>query len=112
MNLSRQPSRLLSLALVFPLFSLAVSRTVAETVVAKDSIAAALACAHAGDTVLVGGPALFHERLVIDKSIRLVGADSPVLDGGGIGAPLTIQAEGVQRMVRDTLTGTRDVAAR
>jgi nitrous oxidase accessory protein len=64
----------------------------AATVTVTNSIALALAQAQDGDTVLVKGPASFHERVVIAKSIRLLGTDSPIIDADGSGTPLTLAA--------------------
>lgn len=59
------------------------------------TIPAALAQARAGDTIIVYG-----ERhagpLVIDRSIRLIGHEQPILDGGGRGTVVTIAAPHVE----------------
>lgn len=47
-----------------------------------------------GDTVTVEG-GLFRERIIIDKPIRLIGRNWPVIDGGGEGDVLTITADDV-----------------
>lgn len=39
---------------------------------------------------------MFHEHLIVRKSIRLVGINSPVVDGGGVGTPLIIAATNVE----------------
>ena len=64
----------------------------AATVTVTSSISLAIAQARNGDTVLLKGPASFHERVVIAKSIRLVGTNSPIIDADGSGAPLTLAA--------------------
>lgn len=69
--------------------------TCAATVLVTDSIGSAIARAQEGDTVLVQGPATFHEHVVITKSIRLLGTNSPALDGGGSGTPLIIAQSNV-----------------
>jgi nitrous oxidase accessory protein len=61
-----------------------------------DQIATALKEARPGDTIVVAGPGVFAERLVIDRSIRLHGTGSPVIDGGGAGSILTITAPRVE----------------
>ena len=61
-----------------------------------DSISRAVADARDGDTIVVRGPAVFHERVTIDKSISLIGDGAPVIDGDGAGTPLTIRAAGVE----------------
>jgi nitrous oxidase accessory protein len=48
-----------------------------------------------GDTILVQGPATFHEHVVIAKSVRLVGINWPTIDGNGSGTPLTVAAPSV-----------------
>ncbi len=68
----------------------------AATVPVTDSISSAIARAQAGDTVLVSGPMVFHERIVIGKSIHLLGTNSPVIDGGGSGKPVTIAVADVE----------------
>ena len=52
--------------------------------------------AQPGDTILACGPAAFHEHIVLDKPVRLLGTHAPVLDGDGAGTPLVIQAAGVE----------------
>jgi nitrous oxidase accessory protein len=64
---------------------------VAATVPVTDSISAAVASAQAGDTLLVCGPAVFHEHVVLAKSIHLLGTNSPILDADDSGTPLTIK---------------------
>ncbi|MBU6398754.1 MAG: nitrous oxide reductase family maturation protein NosD [Verrucomicrobia bacterium] len=66
------------------------------TVPVKTSLARAIAEAHTGDTVVVDGPSVFHERVVIDKPLRLLGVGSPALDADGTGTPLTIAADNVE----------------
>ncbi len=57
-----------------------------------DSIGRAISEAKDGDTVLVQGPRVFQERVVVNKSIRLLGTNAPVIDAGGFGTPLTLVA--------------------
>jgi nitrous oxidase accessory protein len=57
------------------------------------TIDAALAAAQPGDTIEVHGGV--HPAVVIDKSITLRGVDSPVLDGGGVGDVVSIEAPDV-----------------
>jgi nitrous oxidase accessory protein len=68
----------------------------AVTVPVTTSITLALAQARDGDTVLVPGPGVFHEHVVIGKSIRLVGTNSPVIDADHSGTPLTIVVPNVE----------------
>jgi nitrous oxidase accessory protein len=57
------------------------------------TIDAALAAAQPGDTIEVHGGV--HPAVVIDKSITLRGVDSPLLDGGGVGDVVSIEAPDV-----------------
>ncbi len=57
---------------------------------AFDTIAAALAVASPGDTIEVHGGA--YPALVVDKSVSLIGVDSPVIDGGGQGTVVSLDA--------------------
>ncbi len=58
------------------------------------SITELIAQAQAGDTITV--PAgIYHEHLIIDKPITLIGEGSPVIDGGGAGDVIRINAENV-----------------
>jgi nitrous oxidase accessory protein len=62
---------------------------------AYPTIAAAIAAAHEGDTVVV--PAGVHrEHVTIDRGLRLVGQAGAVVDGGGEGTVLRITAPGVE----------------
>ena len=58
------------------------------------SIAAALDQAQVGDTLRVG-PGTYPGPLTIDKSVTLIGEDWPVIDGGGAGTVVSIQAPDV-----------------
>ncbi|HMJ89185.1 MAG TPA: nitrous oxide reductase family maturation protein NosD [Candidatus Acidoferrum sp.] len=72
------------------LLSLAIAR--GATLVVTNTIADTLALSQAGDTLLLVGPRTFSERVIVTKSVRLLGTNSPVLDGGSFGTPLTIAA--------------------
>jgi nitrous oxidase accessory protein len=76
-----------------------------------DSIGSAIARAQEGDTVLVQGPATFHEHVVITKSIHLLGTNSPVLDGRGSGTPLIIAQSNVTVSGFVVRNSGRDLAA-
>jgi nitrous oxidase accessory protein len=82
----------LALATVFAASFVASAATVTVT----NSISLAIAQAQDGDTVLVTGPASFHEHVVIAKSIQLIGTNSPVIDADGLGTPLTLTAPDVE----------------
>jgi len=82
------------LALAIFLFATTAARP--ATLVATDSLSRALEQALDGDTILLQGPAVFHEHPIIAKSIRLLGTNSPVIDAGGTGTPLTLAAPGVE----------------
>lgn len=69
-------------------------------------VAQALAAAHAGDTVIVS-PGVHHEHLVIDRSVRLRGQPGAIIDGGGQGTVVRVEAAGVE--LRDlTVRGSGD----
>ncbi len=59
------------------------------------SIAAGIAAASSGDTVLVLAGTYDEHGLVIDKAIALIGADSPVIDAHDQGEIMTITHDGV-----------------
>jgi len=63
-----------------------------RTFAVTDSISLAILQAQDGDTILVPGPRVFHEHVVINKSIRLLGTNLPTIDGDGFGTPLTVAA--------------------
>lgn len=88
----------LLLILLFLLFA-PTARAQSELVVAPDgpyaTIPEALAAAQDGDTILVRGGQ--HEgNLTVDKAVRLIGQDWPVIDGGGQGMVVTLAAPGTQ----------------
>ena len=60
----------------------------------NQSLAAAIDAASAGDTLLVAG--IHRERVTVKKRLRLRGAEGAVLDGGGAGTVLRIEADGVE----------------
>ena len=66
------------------------------TLLVNGTIGESLARAQDGDTLLLTGPKIFLETLTVTKSIRLLGTNSPVLDGGNVGTPLTIAAKNVE----------------
>lgn len=55
------------------------------------SISHAIDLAQDGDTILVGN-GVYKERIVIDKSISLIGIDKPIIDGQGKGTIVLIKA--------------------
>ncbi|MFI5042607.1 MAG: nitrous oxide reductase family maturation protein NosD, partial [Acidimicrobiales bacterium] len=61
----------------------------------QSTIAAALAAAADGDTVIVP-PGIHREHLVVERPVHLVGSPGAVLDGGGEGTVLRITAPGVE----------------
>ena len=68
----------------------------AATLVVTNSVSDTLAHAQNGDALMLVGPKTFPEHVIITKSIRLLGTNSPVLDGGNTGTPLTIAATNVE----------------
>lgn len=75
---------------------LSVTALRAATLVATDSVSEAIDRAQPGDTVVVVGPKVYEEHLTIRRSIRLLGTNDPVIDGGATGTPLTIAAPDVE----------------
>jgi nitrous oxidase accessory protein len=65
------------------------------TLSASRSLGEAVTQAEPGDTILLQGPSVFHERVVVSKPLHLVGANSPVLDADGSGTALTVTASNV-----------------
>ena len=70
--------------------------TTGVTIPVADSIQRACDFANDGDTLLINGPAVFHEHVKITKRVGLRGANNPTIDADASGSPLTIEAEGVQ----------------
>lgn len=66
------------------------------TLLVTNNLPSALAQAQDGDTLTLVGPATFAGPLKITKSIRLRGTNSPIIDGGGVGTPITIAAKNVE----------------
>ena len=76
---------------------------------ANTSIAALIASAAPGATVKV--PAgVYHEQVVIDRAVTLVGVGAPVIDGGGLGDVVTVTADGVTLRGFVVQGSARDVA--
>src|SRR5262249_10825450 len=80
-------------------------------VTATDSLSRTIAEAQQGDTILVQGPATFHEHVVITKAIRLLGTNAPVIDADGSGTPLTLSAPGIVVSGLAIRNSGRDLAA-
>jgi len=59
------------------------------------SIAARIRNAAPGDTIEIGA-GVYRERLHIDRPIRLVGVDSPLIDGEGVGDLIVVTAPDVE----------------
>jgi nitrous oxidase accessory protein len=55
-----------------------------------------MAQAKDGDTILVQGPAVFHEHIVLTNSLHLLGTNSPVIDADGSGTPVVVTAPDVE----------------
>ncbi len=68
----------------------------AETLLVQDSIGKAIESAKPGDTLIVAGPAVFHEHVVVAKSLRLLGTNSAVIDGDGSGTCVLIRSPGTE----------------
>jgi nitrous oxidase accessory protein len=68
----------------------------AKTIPVRSSISEALAQAQDGDIILVRGPAVFREHIVITNSLLLLGTNSPVIDADGAGTPVVVNAPDVE----------------
>jgi len=86
--LSKRPRWVVSLGLSAALISSASA--LGSTFQVTDSISRSVNEAQPGDTILVSGPAVFHERIVLNKPVRLLGTNSPVIDADGAGTCLTM----------------------
>jgi nitrous oxidase accessory protein len=62
---------------------------------ATTSVTAAVAAAHAGDSIIVHGGRYVEPVIVVDKPIVIVGVDRPVLDGAGRHGLLLVKADDV-----------------
>jgi len=58
------------------------------------TISEALASASPGDEIIVEGPGVYTEHVVVDEPLTLTGEGGPVIDGGGTGTVVTIKAAG------------------
>lgn len=71
------------------------------------SVTEAVNSASPGDTISVEG-GVYHERIVVDKTLNLTGVNNPVIDGGGSGTVIEIKAPGsVLRGFTVTGSGSR-----
>ena len=79
------------------LCALAVAQSVpAATINVTDSIQRALASAKDGDTLVVAGPTVFHEHVIITRRVELRGINNPVIDADAAGSSLRIEADHVR----------------
>ena len=101
----------MKLILATLILSSSVATSLAATVTVTDSISRAVAEAQEGDTVIVQGPAIFHEHLVIGKTIRLIGTNSAAIDADGVGTPLTLTASNIEVRGLVIRNSGRDLAA-
>ena len=97
--------------LILATFLAASMTALAATVPVTTSITLALAQARDGDTVLVSGPGVFYEHVVIAKSIHLLGTNSPIIDGNHSGTPLTLAAPGAEVTRLTVCNSGHDLAA-
>ncbi len=82
----------------------------AKTIQVGKSISAAVAGAEAGDTLLIAGPGVFREHVLIDKLLKLIGTNAPVIDAEGQGTALTVQAAGTEIRGLTVRNGGSDLA--
>jgi len=66
------------------------------TVNVTESISRALETAQDGDTIVIDGPQVFREHVVLNKSVRLIGKNAPIIDADSTGTPVTITAPEVR----------------
>lgn len=66
------------------------------TVNVTTSLSSAMETAQDGDTIVVAGHRTYHEHITVAKSLRLIGADAPVIDADNTGTPLSITAPDVK----------------
>jgi nitrous oxidase accessory protein len=83
----------------------------AVTINVADSIQRALTFAKDGDTLVITGPAVFHEHVTVSNRVELRGINHPVIDAGGTGSPLRIEAKGVRISGLDVRNGGLDLGA-
>ncbi|MGP8233806.1 MAG: nitrous oxide reductase family maturation protein NosD [Limisphaerales bacterium] len=82
----------------------------AATVPVTTSISCAISEARDGDTVLVTGPGVFHEHVVITKSIHLAGTNSPIIDSDNSGTTLMVAAPDAEVTGLTVRNSGRDLA--
>ncbi len=58
------------------------------------SISEAIASASPGGEIIVEGPGVYKEHIVVDKPLTITGEGRPVIDGEGSGTVVTINGEG------------------
>ena len=85
-GLTLEPARRFAAGLALLPWLLFPVATQAATIAVSDSIGRAIAAAKPGDTLLICGPAVFHEHVRLDKPLRLLGTNSPVIDGENSGS--------------------------
>ena len=61
-----------------------------------NSISLAVSNAQPHDTIIISGPLVYREQIVIDKPLRLIGTNSPVIDAAGTGHTINIIAPDVE----------------
>jgi nitrous oxidase accessory protein len=83
----------------------------AEVLAAESSITAAINRATNGDVVLVEGPAVYREHLALNKAVRLIGTNNPVIDGDGAGTLVIISAQNASLEGFTIRNSGRDLAA-
>ena len=81
---------------LIPFLLLIAVTTRAATTVVTDSVQRAIREAQTGDTIVLAGPRIVHEHIVLDRSIRLVGTNSPTIDADSTGTAITIDARNVE----------------
>jgi len=81
---------------ILPILSLFLSVGHGAILFERHSVTGALSSACAGDTIVLVGPKVFREHVIITRPIRLLGTNSAVIDAGADGTPVTVAAPNVE----------------
>jgi len=81
---------------ILPILSLFLSIGHGATLFERHSVTGALSSASAGDTIVLVGPKVFREHVIITRSIRLLGTNLAVIDAGAAGTSVTVAAPDVE----------------
>ena len=85
-------SCLASVLVAIALLAFVDVRSFAATLTVTDSISLAISNAQPGDTLVISGPRVYREHIVVNKPLRLIGTNSPIIDSGGSNHTINITA--------------------